>query len=90
MKKSINSKSNTNQTKNTNDNADFIFKKDNYILLIAGLLFIFIGLLLMIGGGSEDPEVFSNEIFNFRRLTLSPILIATGFIIQFFAIMKKN
>lgn len=90
MKKSINSKSNTNHPKNTNDNTGFIFKKDNYILLIAGLFFIFIGLLLMIGGESEDPEVFSNEIFNFQRLTLAPILIATGFIIQLFAIMKKS
>jgi len=90
MKKSMNSKSNTNQPKNTNDNTDFIFKKDNYILLIAGILFIFIGLLLMIGGGSSDPEVFSNEIFSFQRLTLAPVLIAAGFIIQIFAIMKKS
>ena len=90
MKKPTTSKSNINQSKNTNDSNNFVFKKNNYILLIAGLLFIFIGLLLMIGGESEDPEVFSSEIFNFQRLTLSPILIATGFIIQIFAIMKKS
>ena len=86
----MNSKSNTNQAKNTNDDTPFIFKKNNYILLITGLLFIFIGLFLMIGGGSTDPEVFSSEIFNFQRLTLAPILIAAGFIIQLFAIMKKS
>ena len=69
---------------------DFAFKKKNYRLLIIGLVFMASGLILMIGGGSEDPKVFSNEIFNFQRLTLSPVLIAAGFIIQLFAIMKKS
>ena len=54
---------------------DFAFKKKNYILLITGLVFIFSGLLLMIGGGSEDPEKFSYENFNFQRLTLAPRVI---------------
>jgi hypothetical protein len=44
----------------------------------------------MIGGGSDDPTVFSDKIFDFRRLTLAPILIATGFIIEIFAIMHKQ
>ena len=69
---------------------DFAFTKRNYILLIAGLVFIISGLILMIGGGSEDPTKFSYEIFNFQRLTLAPILIAVGFIIEIFAIMSKN
>ena len=69
---------------------DFAFAKRNYILLIAGLAFIISGLILMIGGGSEDPTKFSDEIFNFQRLTLAPILIAIGFIIEIFAIMSKN
>ena len=43
----------------------------------------------MSGGASEDPEVFNYEIFNFRRLTLAPILITIGFIIEIFAIMLK-
>ncbi len=68
---------------------NFAFKKTNYILLIIGLIFIGLGLLLMIGGGSEDPTKFSSEIFNFQRLTLAPILLATGFVIQLFAIMYK-
>ena len=69
---------------------DFAFTKKNYILLITGLVFIFSGLILMIGGGSEDPEKFSYEIFNFQRLTLAPILLAIGFIIEIFAIMYKG
>ena len=68
---------------------DFAFKKKNFILLIIGILFIATGLILMSGGASEDPEVFNYEIFNFRRLTLAPILITIGFIIEIFAIMLK-
>lgn len=67
---------------------DFAFTKKNYILLITGLVFILSGIILMIGGGSEDPAKFSDEIFNFQRLTLAPILIVIGFIIEIFAIMS--
>jgi hypothetical protein len=48
------------------------------------------GLILMIGGGSDDPTKFSDAIFDFQRLTLAPILLATGFIIEIFAIMSKS
>ena len=68
---------------------DFAFKKKNFIFLITGILFIATGLILMSGGASEDPEIFNYEIFNFRRLTLAPILITIGFIIEIFAIMLK-
>ena len=67
----------------------FLFTKKNYTLLIIGFCFIVLGLILMIGGGSEDPDKFSYEIFNFRRLTLAPVLILIGFIIEIFAIMYK-
>ena len=69
---------------------DFAFKKKNYLLLIIGLVFIASGLILMIGGGSEDPSEFSDEIFNFQRLTLAPILLATGFILEIFAVMYRG
>jgi hypothetical protein len=69
---------------------DFAFTRKNYILLIIGLTFIGSGIVLMIGGGSEDPEKFSADIFNFQRLTLAPILLATGFIIEIFAVMYKQ
>ena len=67
----------------------FAFGKENYRLLLIGLAFIVAGFLLMIGGGSEDRTEFSYDIFNFRRLTLAPILILTGYVIEIFAIMKK-
>ena len=69
---------------------DFTFKKKNYILLISGLVLILLGIFLMIGGESEDPTKFSDEIFNFQRLTLAPILIVSGFILEIFAIMIKS
>ena len=69
---------------------DFVFKKKNYMILIAGLVSILLGITLMIGGGSEDPSKFSYEIFNFQRLTLAPILIVSGFVMGVFAIMIKS
>lgn len=71
------------------NNLDFAFKKQNYMLLLVGITLICAGLLLMIGGGSDDPTVFSDKIFDLQRLTLAPILIATGFIVEIFAIMHK-
>tara|TARA_B100000029_G_C17102474_1_gene788420 strand:+ start:378 stop:617 length:240 start_codon:yes stop_codon:yes gene_type:complete len=71
------------------NNLDFAFTKQNYILLIVGILLICAGLLLMIGGGSDDPNVFNDDIFNAQRLTIAPILIAAGFIVEIFAIMYK-
>ena len=65
------------------------FGRSNYILVLIGLAFLLVGFLLMIGGGSDNPDVFNEGMFNFRRLTLSPILILIGFGIQFYAIMKK-
>ena len=69
---------------------NFVFKKKNYILLVSGLVLILAGIFLMMGGESEDPNVFSEDIFNFQRLTLAPILIVGGFILEIFAIMLKS
>ena len=68
---------------------EFAFGKENFRLMLIGIAFIMVGFLLMIGGGSEDPTKFNPEIFSFRRITLAPILILTGFVIEIFAIMKK-
>ena len=67
----------------------FALDKKNYILLGIGLFFIVIGFVLMSGGGSKDPNVFSEKLFNFRRLTLAPILVLIGYVIEIFAIMLK-
>jgi hypothetical protein len=67
----------------------FAFGKENYILVLVGLALIAIGFLLMAGGGSDDPTVFSEEIFSTRRITVAPIVILLGFAVEIFAIMKK-
>jgi len=69
--------------------AEFAFGRENYKFLLIGLAFIIVGFVLMVGGGSDDPNVFSDDIFNFRRLTLAPILILIGYGIEIYAIMKK-
>jgi hypothetical protein len=76
-------------TDTTVKTGEFAFGNENYRLMLIGLVFIVVGFLLMIGGGSDDPKVFNPEIFSFRRLTLSPILILAGYVIEIFAIMKK-
>lgn len=61
----------------------------NYILLIAGFVVIVIGMVLMTGGGSDDPNVFNYDMFSWRRITLAPILIVGGFAFEVYALLKK-
>ena len=68
---------------------DFPLQKENYILLTIGFAIIMIGFLLMMGGKSDDPNVFNPEIFSFRRITLAPIVVLFGFVFEIWAIMKK-
>ncbi len=75
--------------KNEQEEVKMPFGRDNYLWVIIGLAFLLIGFILMIGGGSDDPDVFNEAIFNFRRLTLAPILVLIGFGIQIYAIMKR-
>ena len=74
--------------KNEQEEVKMPFGRDNYLWVIIGLAFLLIGFILMIGGGSDNPDVFNEAIFSFRRLTLAPILVLIGFGIQIYAIMK--
>lgn len=65
----------------------FIFGKKNYKFMFIGLACIALGFILMAGGGSDDPNVFNPEIFNFRRIRLAPMLVLVGFGIQIYAIL---
>ncbi len=67
--------------------SEFIFGKRNYKWLFIGLAFIAVGFILMSGGGSEDPNVFDESIFNWRRIRLAPTLVLIGFGIQVYAIL---
>lgn len=67
----------------------FVFEKRNYVLMFIGLGFIALGFILMAGGGSDDPNVFSDAIFNIQRIRIAPTLILIGFGIQVYAILLK-
>ncbi|MEO2050668.1 DUF3098 domain-containing protein [Flagellimonas beolgyonensis] len=78
--------------KNKNDqkpSKEFIFQKKNYIFLFIGIVFIALGFILMSGGGSDDPNVFNPDIYNFRRIRLAPTLVLIGLGIQVYAILLK-
>ncbi|MFY7811146.1 MAG: DUF3098 domain-containing protein [Flavobacterium sp.] len=69
---------------------ELLFKKENYKFLLIGLGIIAIGFILMAGGGTDDPNVFSPEIFNFRRIRLAPTVVLIGFGVVFYSIFKKS
>lgn len=76
-------------SKKENTPTDFVFSKQNYILLLISLAVIVVGFALLAGGGSDNPNEFSEEIFNVRRLYIAPIIILGGYFLVIYAIMKK-
>jgi len=69
----------------------FGFDSANYKWLYIGLAINILGFLLMIGGGSDDPNVFkADELFSSVRITIAPMLIVAGYVVIFYAIMKRN
>lgn len=74
---------------------EFIFQKKNYMFMFIGIALIALGFILMSGGGSDDPNVFNPDIYNFRRIRLAPTLVLIGLGIEVYAILlnphkKKN
>ena len=69
---------------------NFLFNKDRNRLLIISLLVIGIGFILMSGGASNDHEVFSKKIYNFRRIRLAPLIVILGFTLCIYTILKKS
>ncbi len=55
--------------------------------MFIGLIFISLGFILMSGGGSDDPNVFNPDIYNFRRIRLAPTLVLIGLGIEIYAIL---
>ncbi len=68
---------------------EFLFEKINYKILLIGIAVIALGFILMSGGGSDDPNVFNEDIFNFRRIRLAPTMVLIGFGITIYAILKN-
>lgn len=79
----------TKDAKMISENAGFALGKENYKLMAIGFAIIVLGFILLSGGGSDDPNVFSEDIFSFRRLTIAPIVLLIGFSFEIYAIMKK-
>ncbi len=75
------------QYKEDQSKQEFIFQKKNYLFLFIGLAFIAVGFMLMSGGGSNDPNVFNNDIYSFRRIRLAPTLVLIGLGIEVYAIL---
>ncbi|CAM4113352.1 DUF3098 domain-containing protein [Zobellia nedashkovskayae] len=69
------------------DKQEFIFQKKNYTFFFVGLAFIALGFILMSGGGSDDPNVFNEDIYSFRRIRLAPTLVLIGLGIEIYAIL---
>ena len=68
-----------------------LFGRENYRWMLIGLVLILLGLLLMIGGKSKDPNVFdTSEVYSFRRITIAPILILGGLALEIVGIFKKS
>jgi len=67
-----------------------IFEKDNYLWMIGAIVIMAIGLFLMAGGKSNDPNQFHPEqVYSTTRITIAPILILAGLVIEIFAIFRK-
>ena len=68
----------------------FLFEKRNYRFLFLSLSVISLGFILMAGGGSEDPNFFNKEIFNFQRIRLAPTFVLIGFGIAMYSILTRE
>lgn len=75
----------------------FYFGKENYKWMLIGLAFIILGYLLMLGNdanttpeGKFDPNYWNNDIFSIRRIRIAPLMIIIGFIIEIYAILRRN
>lgn len=78
----------SNKESHTSKN-EFLFEKVNYKFLLIGIAVITLGFILMSGGGTDDPAVFSDKIFDFRRIKLAPTTVLIGFGITIYAILKN-
>lgn len=76
--------------KNNEQKPDFLFDTINYKFLLIGIGVIALGFIIMSGGGSDNPKVFNEDIFSFRRIRLAPTVVLIGFGITIYSIFKKS
>ena len=74
----------------TDTSATNLFGKENYLWMLAGIVLMTLGFFLMAGGKSKDPMVFNDsDVYSTTRITIAPILIIAGLLVEIYAIMKK-
>ena len=73
----------------TEEQLEFAFGKQNYLFMIVGVVLIVLGLVFLSGGGSQDPNVFNEAIFNTQRMIVAPMIMLSGFVLEIYAIMYR-
>ena len=74
----------------TVSNIPFLFTKENYLIMIGGVIVIITGFALMTGAANDNPAVFpADDIYSFRRTSLAPVVVMIGFLIEIYAILKR-
>jgi hypothetical protein len=76
--------------KKEDSKSEFLFGKKNYTIMLIGIAIIALGFILMAGGGSDDPAIFNEDIYNFRRIRLAPTLVLIGLAVEIYAIIVKS
>jgi hypothetical protein len=76
--------------KNNEQKPDFLFENVNFKFLLIAIAVIAVGFILMAGGGSDDPKVFNEDVFSFRRIRIAPTVVLIGFGIAVYSIFKKS
>jgi len=76
--------------KSENSKKELLFTKKNYLTSCIGIILIIIGFIIMSGGGSNDPNIFNEEIYSFRRIRIAPLLVLIGLGLQIYAILISS
>lgn len=79
----------SNLQNNTPENPRMPLTRKNYIILAIGFAIVLLGFVVMAGGGSHSTTEFNYDIFSFRRITLAPILVVGGFVVEIYGILKR-
>ncbi len=80
----------SNKEEEQSQKQEFLFDGINYKILLIGIGVIALGFILMSGGGSDNPNVFNEDVFSFRRIRLAPTTVLIGFGITIYSIFKKS
>ena len=69
---------------------EFLYNNKRYLILLISILIIGLGFLLMSGGGSDNPEIFNDQIYSFRRIRLAPLVVISGFVLCIISILYND